>query len=195
MIYGRKGFTLLEMLIAVTVLVILSVTMVFSAVNMTNTADAKNILTNMVQLKTATLMWYKANSSRVILSGSDGYKIKTKKGNIFFSEFINSYSNEITDYIKNKDSINIGSKTKANDAGYYMFIAVNKSHQWYVCYNLAKIESNTDRDAPSVRLREKLAGNAKSFGLVGTNAIGDTRITDTYTGQNYALMLILDLKD
>ncbi|MBQ9595542.1 MAG: prepilin-type N-terminal cleavage/methylation domain-containing protein, partial [Synergistaceae bacterium] len=57
----RKGFTLLELLIVITVIAILGAGIALSTIGIVTTADANVIISNMQQIKTATLIWYKNN--------------------------------------------------------------------------------------------------------------------------------------
>lgn len=173
---GRRGFTLIEALIAITVLMILSAVTIFSTRNMLDSAEANNIITNMMHIKTAVLMWYKENSSKVTSSYS-----------------INS---DAINYIKKKylDNTTFFATSGTGSMGYYSISSENK--KWYVRYNIGSItdfgliKKVPDMDAPSVRIREKLAGNAKTYGLSGKEK--DGTLNSVYTNEQFVYMLIID---
>ena len=190
----RRGITLLEMLIAITLICMVSAMFMFSTLEADASAEAGNVINNMNHIRTAVLMWYKQNSSRIIADSSVGYRIKTNGTNQMFSEFVRDHSSEILNYLDNKESINLRSKSGTNNTGDYSLTAVNKTKQWYVCYNLGTTNSDSDTEAINMKNKKKLAGNAKTFGLLGRDNITDDRkIEDVYNGQKFAFMLILDL--
>ncbi|MBR0151722.1 MAG: type II secretion system protein [Synergistaceae bacterium] len=190
----RRGFTLLEMLIAIAVLGILSAVTLFSTLNMTASAEANNVITNMMHLKTAVLMWYKENSSRVTSS----YQIKTGTTTPqTLSNFFRDHRDEILKYLDNKTSLTITGGS-GNTGDYSLFSASNTS-QWYVIYNLGPRKYSSDKEdkedasdmeAPNMRIREKLAGNAKTYGLSGKNS--DGTLNSVYTNEQFVYMLIID---
>ena len=186
---NRRGFTLLEMLIAITVLGILSGVTIFSTLDMVATADAQKIINDMVQIKTAVLMWYKDNSSRVTSS----YQIKTNGKTQAFS----ALGKEILKYIDNKTSMTLST---ASNTGDYALIATDNARKWYVCCNLGSPDSAfTDNpsqwkgeEAPDARVRNKITGMVKKFGLFGKDALNTNSVNDVYTGQKFVYMLIID---
>ena len=186
---NRRGFTLLEMLIAITVLVILAGVTVFSTLDLVTVADANKVINDMMQLKTATLMWYKENSSRIVPST---FKIKTNGTEQYFSEFIKNHGSEIMKYLRT--SVQLRYKKSTNDIGDYSLIAVNSSKQWYVCCNLGETKDTSDMEAPYMKIKSKLAGNAKTLGLRGTASLENDTIPSTYTDQKFVCMHILTLE-
>ena len=197
MIRKRRGFTLLEMLTAIIVLVMLSAVMMVSTLGVTASADASNIINDMMQIKTAVLIWYKENSSRIVFNDNQ-YKIKTNGTIQFFSGFIKDHGSEIMKYIdKNSSAVLHYKNDGTNNAGDYSLIAVNKSKQWYVCCNLGETGNNSDTEAPYMKIKSKLAGNAKTFGLLGITNLDENKtgyeLTDIYTGQQFVCMHVLTL--
>lgn len=188
----RRAFTLLEMLITITVLVMLSAVFMFATLEATASADAANIISNMNHIKAAILMWYKQNSSRLVPDSSAGYKIRTDGTDQLVSEFVIDHYSEITKYITNL-SVLRSKKSGTNNTGDYSLIAVNKTKQWYVCCNLGTTNATTDMEAPNIRIKNKLAGNAKTYGLRGKTDLGNDTFQDPYTNQKFACMLVLDL--
>ena len=197
MIRKRRGFTLLEMLTAIIVLVMLSAVMMVSTLGVTASADASNIINDMMQIKTAVLIWYKENSSRIVFNDNQ-YKIKTNGTIQFFSGFIKDHGSEIMKYIdKNSSAVLHYKNDGTNNAGDYSLIAVNKSKQWYVCCNLGETGNNSDTEAPYMKIKSKLAGNAKTFGLLGITNLDENKtgyeLIDLYTGQKFVCMHVLTL--
>lgn len=181
---NRRGFTLIEALIAITVLLMLSAVTIFSTLNMIASADANNVITNMIHLKTAVLMWYKENSSRVTSS----YQIKTGTTTQTLSNFFRDHGSEILKYLDNKTSLTIVGGT--GKQGEYSLFSASNTSQWYVIHNLGEIENTSDMEAPNMRIREKLAGNAKTYGLSGKNS--DGTLNSVYTNEQFVYMLIID---
>ena len=196
MLRKRRGFTLLEMLTAIIVIVMLSAVMIMSTLEVTASADANNIISNMNLIRTAVLMWYKQNSSRLVPNSSVGYKIKTGEDEQSFADFIKYHNSEILKYLDNKYSLIIRSTSSdGNDTGDYTLIAVNKTKQWYVyvCYNLGTTSATSDMEAQNIKIKSKLAGNAKTIGLLGKVNIADGNFNGTYTNQKFACMHVLTL--
>ena len=54
----RKGFTLLHLLIVISVIGILAVMMFFSSTEAITTAKASNIVANLTHIRKAVIMWY-----------------------------------------------------------------------------------------------------------------------------------------
>lgn len=141
----RKGFTLVELLIVIVVIGILSAMMMLSSTEATTSAKASNIISNMRNIKTATLAWYTDNIDTVTATPSTVPTIKstsdTKKDGV--DVYLNGEKNpEIT--------------------GEAYSIATGKDGKWYVTYDIAK--GNTA--AEQTKIKEKLKGRAKSVGLV-----------------------------
>lgn len=197
----RKGFTLMELLIVIVVIGILAAMMMFSSTEAVSSAKASNIISNLRQLKTATIAWYTENLERVVPTNSSSgskYKIRIYKNNgthsdVEFSAFIQTNSSEFMKYISNgKSKKLLDRKNAANNEGEYILTAMAYTTKWYVCYNVGN----------DSRLKQKLAGKQKSVGLLGTNKMddvggntGNSPIDAAYTDQKFVCMLVLDLGD
>ena len=193
----RKAFTLMELLIVITVIAILGAGISLSTIGVLNTADADAILNNMQQIKTATLIWYKNNISRVVLKNDNNYQIKTNGKEQLFSEFIRDHGEEILKYL-NTGSIKLRSKADTtNTTGDYALIAVNKTANWYVCCNLGTTkgtELTKGLEAPEIRIKEKIAAKASTLNLFGIDDLkNDSVLTQTFTDQKYVCMPIIEL--
>ena len=187
---NRRGFTLMEMLIAITVLVMLSGVTLFSTLDFVTTAEADKIINNLIQLKTATLMWYKENSSRIVPST---FKIKTNETEQYFSEFIRDHGSEIMKYIDKNSLVVLRYKGGTNNIGDYSLAAVNKSKQWYVCCNLGATGNLSNSEDPYMKIKSRLASKAKTLGLRGTTDLNNDSIPGIYTGQQFVCMHVLTL--
>lgn len=196
----RKGFTLVELLIVIVVIGVLSAMMMLSSTEAVSTAKASNIISNLTNLKKAVVAWYVNNLSRVVKlrnsnNTADEYKI-LNKGNpqtkYTISEFLKNGngSAEILKYLNNTP-ISLKAKDNSNE-GDYIFIGIDFSKHWYICYNVGNGKST------NARLKEKLASRAKSIGLFGTDDInlnGSTAMEKSYyTNQKFAVLPILKLE-
>ena len=200
----RKGFTLIELLIVIAVIAILGAGISLSTIGILNTADANAIINNMQQIKTATFMWYKNNLSRVKLDSSGSVTIKTGTTEQEFHHFIKHNKSEILKYLSNRDSIILRyAGEEPNNTGDYTIIAVTpsgtKNSQWYVARNCGSIDwttKNYGEEAPDLKVKKKLAGNAKTFNLIGKTNIKDNKFDSVfdYDKDKFACMLILELK-
>ena len=195
----RKGFTLMEMLVVIVTLGILSAVMLLSSLEAVSSADASNIINNMQQIKMATYAWYKDNLSRLIPDGSGGYKIRTKGTDQKFSEFIRDHKSEISQYLDNANTLILRStEDSSNNTGDYTLIeaTVNKRKSWYVCYNSGTKSTtitNYGEEAPELRIKDKIAGRAKTLQLLGKTDIKNNTFQSVYTDQKWICMLILQL--
>ena len=188
----RRAFTLLEMLITITVLVMLLAVFMFATLEATASADAANIISNMNHIKAAILMWYKQNSSRLVPDSSAGYKIRTDGTDQLVSEFVRDHSSEFLKYLDNTRSLTLRS-TKDNNTGDYSIMTANNAKKWYVCYNLGRTRTYSDMEASNIKIKSRLAGKAKSLGLFGKTDFDEEETTTVYTNQKFACMLVLDL--
>ena len=189
-----KAFTLMELLIVITVIAILGAGISLSTIGVLNTADADAILNNMQQIKTATLIWYKNNLSRIVPE-KDNYKIKTNGEEQAFSFFIRDHGEEILKYL-NTGSIKLRSKNDTGNTGDYALIAVNKTANWYVCCNLSTTkgtELTKGLEAPEIKIKEKIVAKASTLNLFGIDKLDtDSVLTETYKDQKYVCMPILE---
>ena len=192
----RKALTLIELLIVVSIIAILGAGISLSTIGVLNTADADAILNNMQHIKTATLMWYKNNTHRIIPNNDTGYKIKTGNSEQLFSEFIRDHGGEILKYL-NTGSMKLRSKNDTSNTGDYSIIAVNKTSKWYVCCNLSTTkdtELTKGLEAPEIRIKEKIAAKANTLNLFGVDNLNtDSVLTTTFKDQKYVCMPILEL--
>ena len=198
----HEGFTLLEMLIVIVTLGILSTTITLSVVRMSSTADANNIINNMLMLRHATLVWYKENLSRMVIDSKGGCKINVNGTEQKLDDFVKNHGEEILRYIDNRNSLilrpsNIDDK---NNTGDYTLQSINDNKQWYVCYNSGSIdytEKNYGKESPLLDVKKKLAGRVESLRKEGLELKGKDDITKnptaTYTyNHKFACMLIID---
>lgn len=190
MIRKRRGFTLLEMLTAIIVIVMLSAVMIMSTLEVSASADSSNIISDMNLIRTAALMWYKENSSRIVPST---FKIKTNGTEQYFSEFIRDHGSEIMKYIDKNSLVVLRYKGGTNNIGDYSLAAVNKSKQWYVCCNLGATGNLSNSEDPYMKIKSRLASKAKTLGLRGTTGLNDDSIPGIYTGQQFVCMHVLTL--
>lgn len=199
----RKGFTLIELLIVIVVIGILSAMMMVTSTEIIATTKAARIISDMRQLKTATIAWYLENTERVVSTNAtrkkDGtpngslYKIKVGNQQKEFSDFIKTNSSEIMNYISNgKSKKLLDRKNAADKYGEYVLTAMAYSTKWYVCYNVGN----------DSKLKTKLKGKQDSVGLLGTNKIddvggntGNSPISNAYTDQKFVCLLIFDFGD
>ena len=195
----HEGFTLLELLVVIITLGILSVVMTLSIKTMSTTADANNVINNMLMLKNAALAWYKENLSRMVIDSQGGCKIKTKGIEQTFGEFVQTNSGDILQYLDNTSSLILRSATKkpnTNNTGDYTLQAMNSNKQWYVCYNAGTTSYTITKygeEAPALEIKQKLAGRAAKLGLQGTNDDKDN-VLGQFNAQKhkFVCMLILD---
>ncbi len=184
----------MELLTCIVLIIIVSAVTMFSTLEMTASAEANNVINNMYQIKAATAMWYKENSSRIVRSGNE-YKISTDGELQLFSVFIDSHGDEIMKYLKSGTDINICSKnSSANNTGDYSLIATNNSTKWYVCYNTGTVRDNSDLDAPIMRMKKKFAGRAKvkdEIKFYGKSELKGDTFLGCYTDQKFVCMEIL----
>ena len=201
----RRGFTLIELLIVLLVLGVLSGVTIFSTLSIATTADADKIIKDMLMLRTATLMWYKENSSRVVYDDdSNQYKImiygidKPKT----FDYFVKNHRSEILKYLNNEKSIDLLDTQSNVVMGNYVLLAVDNDRKWYVCCYLGQLEKTArGEEAPDVKVREKIAGRTKKSKSSGTDSIElfgidnlDPQSVETpYSGQKFVCMQILEL--
>ena len=195
----HKGFTLLEMLVIIVIMGILSTAMYLSVINMSASADANNIINNMLMLRHATLTWYKENLSRMVIDSKGGYKINVNGTELTFDDFVKNYGEEILRHIDNRDMLILhpfyDSKKSSNDTGDYTLQSMNNNKQWYVCYNSGSIGWTVTKygeESSILDIKEKLAGRAKGLDLKGKDDITKNP-TATYTyNHKFACMLIID---
>lgn len=134
----RKGFTLVELLIVIVVIGILSAMMMLSSTEATTSAKASNIVSNLRNLKTAALAMYVDNL--------DYAKTKFTPGT-GAEDATNSFDTVIK---------YLNANTGTDSTVYKDYGIIANSDEWYVYCKVL-----------DTRVQEKLAGRAKSVGLVG----------------------------
>ncbi|MDR2527933.1 MAG: prepilin-type N-terminal cleavage/methylation domain-containing protein [Synergistaceae bacterium] len=135
---ARKGFTLVELLIVIVIIGILAAAMLLSSSSATASAEASNIVSELRNLKAASMMFYSdsmdtvnAGEANSIINGSGSAKSLLGK------------------YMDNPEKL----------SALYLFKTTEITgvgRKWVVGYNLAQV---------TAEVREKLAGKAKSTGL------------------------------
>ena len=185
----RKGFTLVELLIVIVVIGILAGMMMLSSTEAVDSAKATKIISDFTILKKAVNAWYLDNYERISFGAENqkderGISVNGKVTR--FSDFINGSGNtEIKRYISNSASLKFGSKSQNNKEDFYIIRSTGKSKYWYVSYYLGNKSS---------RLKSKLAGRAKSTGLLGSDKLNDdNQIKTVYKNQLYVDMPLLEL--
>lgn len=140
----HKGFTLVELLIVIVVIGILSAMMMLSSTEAVTSAEASNIVSNLRNLKTAALSLYTDEldyaDAGCLVVGD--VNSTTDKTNGSFDKVIKYMNNS-----EASDFVNYGITSTANDGWFVYRKNINDS-----------------------RVREKLAGRAKSVGLCGHTA-------------------------
>ena len=207
----RKAFTLIELLIVITVIAILGAGISLSAIGILNTADADAVINNMQQIKTAAFMWYKNNLSRIRLDSSGKAMITTGTNEQEFKNFIKDHKSEILKYLNNNASIILRYAGESpNNTGDYTIIAVtttqtvNKTKiytsKWYVARNCGSIDWTTKtygEEAPDLKIKAKIAAKAETYNLLGKTNIENDKFSSGFfddTRDKFACMPILELK-
>ena len=135
----RKGFTLVELLIVIVVIGILSAMMMLSSTEAVSSARAADIISDLRNLKTATLAWYADNLD----------KVETNKGKL--GDYKTSNSADILKYLGTEKV-----------AGPYTFEETNGDYsEWYVKCDLsdAKVAGKLDSRKSSVGLLSQPVSN------------------------------------
>ncbi len=193
----KKGFTLVELLIVIVVIGILSAMMMLSSTEAVSSAKANNVISNIHNLKTATLAFYVDNIDKIThtKNGSNEYYWIKDPENKYahMQNLAHNYPELITKYLSNGDSIKINlgdSNTTAwtgntNECDGYAVIDGQggpnggKMSEWYIAYGLPKTNA---------KLKAKLQSRAKSAGLL-QNA------STSYNGGDWLYVKVLDLSE
>ncbi|MBQ7544544.1 MAG: type II secretion system protein [Synergistaceae bacterium] len=186
----RKGFTLVELLIVIVVIGILAAMMMLSSTEAVSSAKANNIISNLRNLKTATLSWYTDNIDSVTYNASSK-KCTIKIGDTTYdslSNYVLSNKTAITKYLSNESSLTLMAKgDSTHKDGDYTLNDVNYK-DWYVSCKVG-----TD-----AKVKEKLAARAGSLGLVGfpdKGKLGGEPTQNPYTNAEYVGLLVQKLDD
>ena len=148
----RKGFTLVELLIVIVVIGILSAMMMLSSTEATTSAKVAAIVSNMRNIKTATLAYYTDNM--------DTYANSTAVPSL--SDILPYINGEnIPELTKTNPSYSIKKNTTSGNAD---------EGKWYVVYNITQGGNST---AEQAKIRQKLAGRAGALGL--TQGVSSTK--------------------
>ena len=191
----HSGFTLVELLIVIVVIGILSAMMMLSSTEAVSSSQAAKIISDMRNLKTATLAWYMDNIDKikVLKNGWFVYEGFGSTTGIHINELIHAHPEYIKQYLgsgNNNMILNNESNGNTKTAGEFSIMG-EKSTKWYVKY---KITSNNQ--ARNTSLESKLASRASSVGLYNKDNDDPANI---YTGgkddKDEIYMKILDLTE
>ena len=176
---GRKGFTLVELLIVIVVIGILAGMMMLSSTEAVTSAKATKIISDMKHLQKAALAWYLDNYTRLGLTESDGFHIDVSKKNNkgYYTDgkklhdVLVGKNSEITKYLSGASSTFNTGKTNFSSSNNNEYYAPLGGYALYmgkgntVCYVVYKISEN-NKVTEETRLKEKLKARAKSAGLL-----------------------------
>ena len=158
----RKGFTLVELLIVIVVIGVLSAMMMISSTEAVSSAKAATIVSNLRNIKIATLSWYIDNLDKIDNTGKIKIGDETKPIQDYEGSQIG-----ISKYIGNETSLKIN--TKFGDSqnlpqGTYCVNAAEGSNEnspaWYVGYCFKNGEDS---------VKKKLMNRASSVGVYFTD--------------------------
>ncbi|MDR1376161.1 MAG: prepilin-type N-terminal cleavage/methylation domain-containing protein [Synergistaceae bacterium] len=138
MVKARKGFTLVELLIVIVIIGILASAMLLSSSSATASAEASTIISELRNLKAATMMFY-ADSMDDINANKSGTASALKASTAITL---------LKRYMDNPEKL----------GGNYMFKSDTTGSRWWVGF---LVSGNTDE------VKEKLQGKAASTGLYG----------------------------
>lgn len=183
---GRKGFTLVELLIVIVVIGILSAMMMFSSTEAVSSAKASNVTSNLRNLRTAITAWYLENTDKIEKGSTGAYLVRwstayqknddnltpvqelwdsrvKRNGDIIDSS---TFKSQILRYMENPDRVTATNRTQnsnKNASVYGGYVLEDnggseKRSQWFIGY---VVDNNS--------MKEKFAGRAKSLGLLQEN--------------------------
>jgi general secretion pathway protein G len=163
MVKVRKGFTLVELLIVIVIIGILAAAMLLSSGSATAAAEATNVISELRNLKAASMMLYADSMDDVgtttFRSDINGGTLKTFLGK----------------YMDNPEKLSANYLLKITQLG--------GGIKWFVGYDLTGA-------AVTDEVKEKLRGRAKSVGLLaGANNTGPDDLTTAYTSGRYVWMV------
>ena len=158
---GRKGFTLVELLIVIVVIEILAGMMMLSSTEAVSSAKATRIISDLTVLKKAVISWYTDNYERVEPQYNSGekrndYLVKVGNSSYHLGVFAKDHGGQ-KEFVKYLGSSNKITLTKDNSTKPGEYLLATEGNEWFVGYDVGN----------DMRLREKLAGRAKSLKLQG----------------------------
>ena len=177
----HRGFTLVELLIVIVVIGVLSAMMMLSSTEAVSSAKANNVISNMRNIKTATLAWYADNldkinaAGHITINGTKKFFHQWKDSDLGLSKYLNAGSS-----IK----LNRLGDAKIPDDEYAVFAIEKKLGN-----NPVKINGDTDRSTWYIgykipngdsKLKEKLQSRASSLGLHFSNDYPDHNVKAGY---------------
>ena len=159
---NRKGFTLVELLLAIVVIGILSVMFMFSSSEAISTTKAATIVANLQTLQKATTAWYFDNMDKVDPDG----RVRLSKNDVRPIQEWGDAQLQISKYIANSGAGTINFNTKSKQTNGTQNTEMNKGcygvcdggngkrTMWYVGY---RFRDNEDA------VKQKVKGRLKTF--------------------------------
>ena len=148
----RKGFTLVELLIVIVVIGVLSAMMMLSSTEAVSSARAADIISDLRNLKTATLAWYADNLDTV----------ESKKGSM--GDYKGTDSKDVLKYLGTEKL-----------AGPYTFVETgsDNAYEWFVKCDItdAKVAEKLDARKSSVGILGSSVSNDKSTKITTTTGV------------------------
>jgi prepilin-type N-terminal cleavage/methylation domain-containing protein len=162
----RKGFTLVELLIVIVIIGILASSMLLSSSSATASAEATNIISELRNLKAATMMLF-ADSMDEANAGTLDTFVTASASSAAYT-FLGKY---------------MDNPEKLSTLYWFKIGTSSGSKKWYVGFNLSAVTSE---------VKEKLQGKAKGTGLYGSaNSNGPTDLSSNgiYDGEAFVWMV------
>ena len=145
--FRLKGFTLMEVLIVVVLILLFSSVTMFSITRFTVSAEARNVIRNLQMLKAATAMWYQDNIYRLDNDNTkkndkdvgSHIKIWNKSAKKYEIQQVQKWSGEKLGIYKYLDSpenfiINAHNPPSAGEYGITAALLNNNRWTWFVGY-------------------------------------------------------------
>lgn len=157
---NRKGITLLEVLVTVSVLVLLCTGFFLAGSATSSSADGTRIITDLMNIKKAAILWY-----------SDNYDtVKTMRANNTNIQANTDALNGICKYISGGSNITLNQKDM-KEGTYGIYNVKARRTIWYVGYRFAKDENN---------IRKSIEGQADLLGLHFSDVLPDPTKSNGY---------------